>query len=138
MCILGLKSREKFIGCLKNFYFNDKSVLHALYAEDNAARYYSMFAAEYGCDPTNVIPMTFPLPESKLVLTMPSTTKLELSLEFKTLQTNCVLASGEIKTENGIGVWEVRCKSLIVIFVVFFKDKYIFFSKILVLAANFK
>lgn len=66
-----------------------------------------MFAVEYGCDPTNVIPMTFPLPESKLVLTMPGNTKLQLSLEFKTVQSSCVLASGEIKTKKGIGVWEV-------------------------------
>ncbi|GFR22715.1 protocadherin-like wing polarity protein stan [Trichonephila clavata] len=114
----GLKSREKFIGCLRNFYFNDKSVLHSLYTGESAARYHSMFAAEYGCDPTNVIPVTFPLPESKLVLTMPSTKKLELSLEFKTLQTNCVLASGQIKTESGNGVWELLLHKGIALFVI--------------------
>ncbi|KAG8179803.1 hypothetical protein JTE90_025970, partial [Oedothorax gibbosus] len=114
----GLKSREKFIGCLKSFYFNEKSVLHELSSEENSARYNSMFAAEYGCDPTNVIPMTFPLPESKLVLIMPSNKKLELSLEFKTLQTNCVLASGEIKTENGIGVWELLLHKGITLFAI--------------------
>lgn len=102
-----MKCTEKFIGCLHSFYFNDKSVFHALHSGDSTARYYSMFAVEYGCDPTNVIPMTFPLPESKLVLTMPGNTKLQLSLEFKTVQDNCVLASGEIKTKKGIGVWEV-------------------------------
>lgn len=106
--LLGLKCTEKFIGCLRNFYFNDKSVFYALHSGDSTARYYSMFAVEYGCDLTNVIPMTFPLPESKLVLTMPSNTKLQLSLEFKTVQDSCILASGEIKTKRGIGVWEVR------------------------------
>ncbi|GIY29013.1 contactin-associated protein like 5-1 [Caerostris darwini] len=114
----GLKSREKFIGCLRNFYFNDINILHSLFTGESAARYHSMFAAEYGCDPTNVIPVTFPLPESKLILTMPSTTKLELSLEFKTLQTNCVLASGEIKTESGIGVWELLLHKGIALFVI--------------------
>ncbi|XP_035227051.1 contactin-associated protein like 5-3-like, partial [Stegodyphus dumicola] len=114
----GLKSKEKFIGCLRNFYFNDKSVLYALYSGDNTARYYSRFAAEYGCDLTNVIPVTFPLPESKLVLTMPSTVKLQLSLEFKTLQGNCVLASGEIKTESGIGVWELLLHKGVALFVI--------------------
>lgn len=79
-----------------------------MYSGDSTARYYSMFGVEYGCDLTNVIPMTFPLPESKLVLTMRSNTKLQLSLEFKTVQDSCILASGEIKTKRGIGVWEVR------------------------------
>ncbi|XP_055933048.1 axotactin-like [Argiope bruennichi] len=114
----GLKSKEKFIGCLRSFYFNDKNVLHSLFIGESTARYHSMFAAEYGCDSTNVIPMTFPLPESKLILTMPSTKKLELSLEFKTLQTNCVLASGEIKTESGIGVWELLLHKGIALFVI--------------------
>ncbi|XP_042909251.1 axotactin isoform X2 [Parasteatoda tepidariorum] len=114
----GLKSTEKFIGCLRSIYFNDKNVLYALHSGDSTARYNSIFAVEYGCESTNVIPVTFPLPESKLVLVMPNNQKLELSLEFKTLQSDCVLASGEIKTEIGIGVWELLLHQGTALFVI--------------------
>lgn len=113
----GLKSHEKFIGCLRSFYFNDKSVLYELESGYKTALYHSMFPVEYGCQPSNVIPMTFPLPESKLVLTQPSRKKLQLSLEFKTSQANCVLASGDIKTEKGIGIWEVLLQRGIAVFI---------------------
>ncbi|XP_076329886.1 axotactin isoform X3 [Tachypleus tridentatus] len=112
----GLPTRLKFIGCLKTVYFNEKNILYGLHEGDNAVKYHSIFPPEYGCEPVTVIPMTFPFLESHLALEQPSRKHLQLSLEFKTKQYEAVIASAYIKTEKGLGYWEIRLAEEILIF----------------------
>ncbi|XP_023238167.1 neurexin-1a-like [Centruroides sculpturatus] len=110
----GLRSHKKFVGCLKELYFNRKNILFSLHEANSAVRHYGIFLIEHGCSVVDVIPLTFRLKESRLLLNHSGGKEFDMTLEFKTLQRECVLASGFIEIENRRGIWEVNNYTLIV------------------------
>lgn len=103
----GVKSHKKFVGCLKELYFNRKNILFSLHETNSAVRHYGIFLIEYGCSIVDVIPLTFRLRESRLLLNQTGGREFDLTLEFKTFQRECVLASGFIQMDDRRGYWEM-------------------------------
>ncbi|XP_046578022.1 LOW QUALITY PROTEIN: contactin-associated protein-like 2 [Haliotis rubra] len=87
----GLQVTQTFVGCLRNVYFNDFSVLHGLRTTNSQCAYHGGSTPEFKCDPTQEIPFTFPRSSSMLRHNTRMLQNLTVSLHFKTVRKNALL-----------------------------------------------
>ncbi|XP_075524717.1 axotactin isoform X3 [Dermacentor variabilis] len=114
----GLATDLKFVGCFREVYFNRDNCLQSLRKGEPKARHDGIFPVEYGCALVDTIPLTFPFAESRLTLNLPSKTRLDISVDFKTEQNETVIASSLLRSDKGQGFWEIRLKKGTAIFTI--------------------
>lgn len=90
----------KYVGCLKSIYFNEINVLYELNMGNKAAKYHSLFPPKFQCSNVDPLPITFSTESSYFIIKISSHT-IKISMEFKTHQTDVVVASGNIKKFKG-------------------------------------
>ncbi|XP_077547091.1 axotactin isoform X2 [Haemaphysalis longicornis] len=114
----GLVTDLQFVGCFREVYFNRDNCLQSLRKGEPKARHNGIFPVEYGCALVDTIPLTFPFAESRLTLNLPSKTRLDISVDFKTTQNETVIASSLLRSDKGQGFWEIRLKKGTAIFTI--------------------
>lgn len=88
---VGLQVTQNFVGCLKNVYVNDISVLHQLVSGDTQSRLNGGTAPQEGCQPVTNIAMTFPKSGTMLLFDGYGGQDLAVELEFRTVKRDAVL-----------------------------------------------
>ncbi|XP_053393740.1 axotactin-like isoform X2 [Mercenaria mercenaria] len=91
----GLQVTQNFVGCIKNVYINEVSILHQM-QENNPAIVYQgggSMQPEYTCKEVVNIPISFPTSASKLSIssTDDMKTNFEIEFDFKSVRTEAVL-----------------------------------------------
>ncbi|XP_050401820.2 axotactin isoform X2 [Patella vulgata] len=102
----GLQITQSFVGCLRNVYFNDVSVLYNLKSGKKNCEYQGGRSAQYGCDPIQEIPITFPMAGSMLRWDVPKNDNLSVSFRFRTVREMAILFSVELLARDGFGGYE--------------------------------
>lgn len=87
----GLKVTQNFIGCLQNIYFNDVSVLYDLKHGNGSTQYHGGPNVQYGCEPIQNTPLSFPRIGTLLSLNLTDKYNLELQMQFRTIQETAIL-----------------------------------------------
>lgn len=86
---------QNFVGCLKNVYVNEVSVLHQMFENNPAVVYHGggSMQPEYTCKEVVNIPISFPTSASKLSITTAKEmkTNFEIEFDFKSVRTEAVL-----------------------------------------------
>ncbi|KAJ8683559.1 hypothetical protein QAD02_019351 [Eretmocerus hayati] len=104
----GLVSNNNFAGSLKYVFYNDKSILYELKRGNPMVHYIGVLAPEYYEDDVDVIPITFPFADSHIWWPLQNPDRLKLNFDFKSSKSVAVVASGDVRSENGPGYWELR------------------------------
>ncbi|XP_033739181.1 uncharacterized protein LOC117326534 [Pecten maximus] len=106
----GLQVTQNFVGCLKNVYVNEISVLHRLVGGDPQTQLKGGTMPQQGCRKVQDIPMTFPKSGTMLLFDGYGGQDLTVELEFRTVRQDAVLlyfnllSPGNIDTGN-LEVW---------------------------------
>ncbi|XP_060074031.1 axotactin-like isoform X2 [Ylistrum balloti] len=106
----GLQVTQNFVGCLKNVYVNEISVLHRLVRDDPATQLKGGIMPQQGCHKVKDIPMTFPKSGTMLLFDGYGGKDLTVELEFRTVRQDAVLlyfnllSPGNVDTGN-LEVW---------------------------------
>jgi hypothetical protein len=102
--ISGLQVTQNFVGCLKNVYINEVSVLHQM-VENNPAVVYQgggSMQPEYTCTEVVNIPISFPTSASKLRITKTEemSTNFEIEFDFKSVRKEAVLVYMDMEDKD--------------------------------------
>ncbi|CAH1775534.1 unnamed protein product [Owenia fusiformis] len=89
--------RTPFIGCLRNVYYNDISILEQVRLRNPSSDYFGT-KIQYGCQVIDDVSITFPSTKSMLKLPIDSLSVLQMSLEFRTLKSDGIMLYTEIKS----------------------------------------
>ncbi|XP_021379816.1 contactin-associated protein-like 2 isoform X2 [Mizuhopecten yessoensis] len=106
----GLQVTQNFVGCLKNVYVNDISLLPRLVEEDPRTQLKGGTMPQQGCRKVKDIPMTFPKSGTMLLFDGYGGQDLTVELEFRTVRQDAVLlyfnllSPGNVDTGN-LEVW---------------------------------
>ncbi|KAK3599841.1 hypothetical protein CHS0354_022411 [Potamilus streckersoni] len=96
----GLQVTNNFVGCLKNVYINDVSVLYALSDKDRRAQYHGGRAGtpHYTCEEVINIPISFPEANAMLLLDSDLETRytLDVEFDFRTVRYDAILFYAEL------------------------------------------
>ncbi|KAL5016977.1 hypothetical protein ScPMuIL_006566 [Solemya velum] len=87
----GLQVTTNFLGCLRNVYVNDISVLHGLKTGDSRCHHNGGVGPKFGCHTIRDIPVSFPKHATMMRLKEDVSSYLELSLEFRTVRSDAVV-----------------------------------------------
>ncbi|KMR03921.1 contactin-associated 2 [Lasius niger] len=104
----GLLSHNNFAGSLKYVFFNDKSIIYELKRSNPMVHYIGVLEPEYYEANVEVIPITYPFAGSHIWWPVERTDSLKLNFDFKSSKPIAVVASGDIKSNSGVGYWELR------------------------------
>ncbi|XP_012223178.1 axotactin isoform X2 [Linepithema humile] len=104
----GLLSHNNFAGSLKYVFFNDKSIIYELKRSNPMVHYIGVLEPEYYEADVEVIPITYPFAGSHIWWPIERTDSLNLKFDFKSSKPIAVVASGNVKSNRGIGYWELR------------------------------
>ncbi|KAF7992308.1 hypothetical protein HCN44_001633 [Aphidius gifuensis] len=104
----GLVSFNNFAGTLKYVFYNDKSIIYELKKSNPMVHYIGVLEPEYYEADVNVIPITYPFAGSHIWWPIEKTHSLMLNFDFQSSQPVAVVASGDVKSDQGIGYWELR------------------------------
>ncbi|XP_043284971.1 uncharacterized protein axo isoform X2 [Venturia canescens] len=104
----GLVSYNNFAGALKYVFFNDKSIIYELKRSNPMVHYIGVLEPEYYEADVDVIPITYPFAGSHIWWPVNSTDSLHLNFDFKSSKPIAVVASGDVKSDQGPGYWELR------------------------------
>ncbi|KAK2576796.1 hypothetical protein KPH14_005433 [Odynerus spinipes] len=104
----GLLSYNNFAGSLKYVFFNDKSIIYELKRSNPMVHYIGVLEPEYYEADVEVIPITYPFAGSHIWWPIEKTDSLKLNFDFKSSKPIAVVASGDVKSNRGLGYWELR------------------------------
>ncbi|XP_054010522.1 axotactin isoform X1 [Hylaeus anthracinus] len=104
----GLLSHNNFAGSLKYVFFNDKSIIYELKRSNPMVHYIGVLEPEYYEADVDVIPITYPFAGSHIWWPIERTDSLKLNFDFKSYKPVAVVASGDVKSNRGLGYWELR------------------------------
>lgn len=108
-----LINNSKFLGTLKYVFYNDKSIIYELKKSNPMVHYIGVLEPEYYEADVNVIPITYPFAGSHIWWPIEKTHSLMLNFDFQSSQPVAVVASGDVKSDQGTGYWEVNFLKLI-------------------------
>lgn len=74
--------------------------------------YIGVLKPEYYEADVDVIPITYPFAGSHIWWPIARTDSLKLNFDFKSSKPVAVVASGDVKSNRGLGYWEVRPRRL--------------------------
>nr|XP_022313523.1 contactin-associated protein-like 5 isoform X4 [Crassostrea virginica] len=100
---LGLQVRQNFVGCLKNVYINDHSVLYELRNNHSFSQLHGNTDIRYGCHRVANISLTFPKSKSFLYLSGYSDRTFSVQFDFRTVRETAILLSAKINTVDSFG-----------------------------------
>ncbi|XP_018305268.1 uncharacterized protein axo isoform X3 [Mycetomoellerius zeteki] len=104
----GLLSHNNFAGSLKYVFFNDKSIIYELKRSNPMVHYIGVLEPEYYEADVEVIPITYPFAGSHIWWPIEQTNSLKLNFDFKSSTPIAIIASGDVKSNRGVGYWELR------------------------------
>ncbi|XP_020291708.1 uncharacterized protein LOC109858643 isoform X3 [Pseudomyrmex gracilis] len=104
----GLRSYNNFAGSLKYVFFNDKSIIYELKRSNPMVHYIGVLEPEYYEADVDVIPITYPFAGSHIWWPIERTDSLKLNFDFKSSKPIAIVASGDVKSDRGVGYWELR------------------------------
>ncbi|XP_074101561.1 axotactin isoform X2 [Cotesia typhae] len=104
----GLMSYNNFAGALKYVFYNDKSIIYELKKSNPMVHYIGVLQPEYYEVDVDVIPITYPFAGSHIWWPIARTDSLMLNFDFQSSEPVAVVASGDVKSDQGIGYWELR------------------------------
>ncbi|XP_011690893.1 PREDICTED: uncharacterized protein LOC105451879 isoform X4 [Wasmannia auropunctata] len=104
----GLLSHNNFAGSLKYVFFNDKSIIYELKRSNPMVHYIGVLEPEYYEANVEVIPITYPFAGSHIWWPIERTDSLKLNFDFKSSKPIAIVASGNVKSNLGVGYWELR------------------------------
>lgn len=107
MCFLGLASHNNFVGSLKYVYFNEISILYELKKGNPKVHYIGYLDPMFYEYDIKVIPITFPFSVAHIWWPIETPNFLHLSFEFKSSRSMAILATAEVTSNLGLGMWEV-------------------------------
>ncbi|KAK0082695.1 hypothetical protein PV325_009995 [Microctonus aethiopoides] len=104
----GLVSYNNFAGALKYVFFNDKSIIYELKKSNPMVHYIGVLEPEYYEADVDVIPITYPFAGSHIWWPIAKIDSLLLNFDFQSSKPVAVVASGDVKSNQGLGYWELR------------------------------
>ncbi|XP_076463197.1 axotactin-like isoform X3 [Babylonia areolata] len=103
----GLPVTRNFVGCLKNVYFNDISVLYKLSNGSDVCKYHGGEKPTYGCSPVQDIPISFPNAASVLRWSVGARGEnLTVQFQFRTVREDSILFYVELMSQRDGGGWD--------------------------------
>ena len=114
---LGLQVTQNFVGCLKNVYINEVSVLYQMQQGNPRVKYNGGGSTypHYLCEEVVNIPISFPTAASMLVVKTEEDMRLDFEIEFdfKTVRSEAImfytdLIESDTSIEYNFGYIEVR------------------------------
>lgn len=75
--------------------------------------YIGVLEPEYYDADVDVIPITYPFTGSHIWWPLQNSDSLKLNFDFKSSKPVAVVASGDVKSEGGLGYWEVLTRQVI-------------------------
>lgn len=103
-------------------FFNDKSIIYELKRSNPMVHYIGVLEPEYYEADVEVIPITYPFAGSHIWWPVERTDSLKLNFDFKSSKPIAVVASGEVKSNRGLGYWEVIFPVDLTVFHGIFRD----------------
>ncbi|XP_070194668.1 axotactin-like isoform X2 [Littorina saxatilis] len=113
----GLPVTRNLVGCMKNVYYNDYSLLYELSSDTNICTYHGGESPTFGCSPVQDIPISFPNSASMLRWSLGATGEnLTVDFQFRTVREDGILFYLELLSrregggrDNGlIEVWVMK------------------------------
>ncbi|KAK7508430.1 hypothetical protein BaRGS_00000669, partial [Batillaria attramentaria] len=103
----GLPVTRNFIGCMKNVYFNDQSVLYKLSSSGASTHYHGGEKPTFGCSPVQDIPISFPNSASMLRRQAgPRGENLTVEFNFRTVRKNSIMFYVELLSRRDGGGYD--------------------------------
>nr|XP_034312115.1 contactin-associated protein-like 5 isoform X6 [Crassostrea gigas] len=100
---LGLQVRQNFVGCLKNVYVNDRSILYDLRSNISTSTLHGNTEVQYGCHRVSNISLTFPRSKSILYLSGYYDSVFNVQFDFRTVRETALLLYLKIQTIDSFG-----------------------------------
>jgi hypothetical protein len=95
--------RQNFVGCMKNIYINDYSILYELRSNISTSQLHGSTEIQYGCHRVDNIPLTFPRSKSILYLSGYYDSTFSIQFDFRTVRETAILLSVKIQTIDSYG-----------------------------------
>lgn len=99
----GLQVRQNFVGCLKNVYVNDRSILNDLRSNISTSTLHGNTEVQYGCHRVSNISLTFPRSKSILYLSGYYDSVFNVQFDFRTVRETALLLYLKIQTIDSFG-----------------------------------
>ena len=95
---------QNFVGCLKNVYVDDVSLVYEMKHGNNQVIHSGSHQPQYGCHQVEDIPMSFPRPGTMIVLDTPSDTDLQVQFGFRTVRDVAIILHAQVISVDGYGI----------------------------------
>ncbi|KAK8744501.1 hypothetical protein OTU49_000840, partial [Cherax quadricarinatus] len=105
----GLRSLNSFMGCLKNVFFNDISILQQLKEGNKSTRYIGMSQQpplDSKCNKKDMVQVTLSTESASIKLTNPNPENYRILISFRPSISRSVVASGYVYVLNTWSEWE--------------------------------
>ena len=119
----GLQVTQNLIGCLKNVYVNDVSLVYemkhgnarVIHSSGSNLQYTDSGSSkpQYGCHAVDNIPISFPKSGTQIMLDIPLGTDLQVKFGFRTVRDSALIFYAEVISleDYEIGFFEVNTSS---------------------------
>ncbi|XP_069943714.1 axotactin-like isoform X3 [Cherax quadricarinatus] len=107
----GLRSLNSFMGCLKNVFFNDISILQQLKEGNKSTRYIGMSQQpplDSKCNKKDMVQVTLSTESASIKLTNPNPENYRILISFRPSISRSVVASGYVYVLNTWSEWEIH------------------------------
>lgn len=100
----GLQVTQNFVGCLKNVYVDDVSLVYEMKHGNDRVIHSGGHKPYYGCHKTEDIPISFPKSGTMIVLDTPSNTDLQVEFGFRTVRDVAIIFYAQTISTLGYGI----------------------------------
>nr|XP_045615299.1 uncharacterized protein LOC123768669 isoform X4 [Procambarus clarkii] len=108
---VGLRSLNSFLGCLRNVFFNDVSILQQLHQGNRSTRYIGMTEEpplSTTCNRMDEVQVTLSTASSSILLHNHNPNDFRLKVSFRPTTPRSILASGQVYVRDTWNVWQMR------------------------------
>ncbi|XP_071177619.1 axotactin-like isoform X4 [Mytilus edulis] len=100
----GLQVTQNFVGCLKNVYVDDVSLVYEMKHDNDRVIHSGGHKPYYGCHKTEDVPISFPKSGTMIVLDTPSNTDLQVEFGFRTVRDVAIIFYAQTISSLGYGI----------------------------------